>query len=334
MQAEILARVFRGETVESIHRGHLLIVDGTGREIERRGDPETLAFIRSSAKAFQVMPFVASGGADHFGYTEAEIALACASHSGERMHTELAAAMLAKAGLSESALRCGTHTPFSEKRAEEMIAAGEKPTQLHNNCSGKHSAMLAFARFIGADIATYDEFGNPVQKAILEIVEMFTGTPKAEIPIAVDGCAAPNYALSVAAMARAALRLVNPPDHFSEEIKTASSRISRAMMNHPQLVGGSGRLDTILMEAAPGRLVSKIGAEGVWLAAVPPCETWPDGLGIAMKIEDGDDRRARAAVSVEILRRLRLIGPDGLAGLSPLPVTNRRGDVVGRVECY
>ena len=332
MKSEILAKVIRGETVESLHRGHLLIVDGDGREIANIGDAETAAFIRSSAKPFQVVPFLLAGGAERFGFLESEIALACASHSGERIHTTLAEKILKKIGLAEADLRCGAHLPFDEKRAEEMIRNGEKPTQLHNNCSGKHAAMLAFCLMTGADIKTYDLIESPIQQAILETVADFCETPKDEIPLAVDGCAAPNFALSVRSMAKGFLKLVFPPEDFDEALKNACRRVCQAMMNYPELVGGTERLDTLLMNAARGKFISKIGAEGVWLCGVLPNERWKKGLGIAMKIEDGDDKRARAVVSIEVLRQLGIFGESNLKEYSPLPIKNRRGDVVGRVE--
>ena len=332
MQAEILAKVIRGETVESVHRGHLLIIDGEDNEIVQIGDADTVAFIRSSAKAFQLIPCLLSGAAEKFGFIESEIALACASHSGEKIHVETAAKMLQKIGLNESDLRCGTHTPFDEKRAEEMIRAGEKPTQLHNNCSGKHSAMLAFAKHIGADIKNYDLIDNPIQQAILETVAQFTETPKDEIPTAIDGCCAPNFALSVRAMAKSFLKLVFPPEDFDDELREACRRIVTAKMNYPELVGGTDRLDTLLMNAARGKIISKIGAEGVWLCGVLPNQTYKKGLGIAMKIEDGDDKRARAVISVEVLRQLGIFETETLQQISPLPIKNRRGETVGRVE--
>lgn len=332
MQAEILAKVIRGETVESVHRGHLLIIDGEGNEIANIGDAENVAFIRSSAKAFQLIPCLLSGAAEKFGFIESEIALACASHSGEKIHTVIAEKMLKKAGLNESDLRCGTHTPFDEKRAEEMIKAGEKPTQLHNNCSGKHAAMLAFAKHIGADLKTYDLIENPIQQAILETVAQFTETPKDDIPIAVDGCCAPNFALSVRAMAKSFLKLVFPPEDFDENLREVCRRIVTAKMNYPELVGGTDRLDTLLMNAARGKIISKIGAEGVWLCGVLPNQTYKKGLGIAMKIEDGDDKRARAVISVEVLRQLGIFNAETLRQISPLPIKNRRGEIVGRVE--
>lgn len=332
MEAEILARVIRGETIESIHRGHLIILDGEGNRIAQIGNPETVAFIRSSAKPFQALPFLTSGAAERFGFLEDEIALACASHSGEKIHTALAEKMLRKTGLSEGDLKCGAHFPFNEQRAEEMIRAGEQPTQLHNNCSGKHAAMLAFAKHSGADIKTYELAENPIQKAILEIVAAFTEIPEEEIPTAVDGCAAPNFALPLSAMAKGFVKLVFPPKNLDENLREACRRIITAMMSYPELVGGSERLDTILMQAERGKFISKIGAEGVWLCAVLPSPQWKKGLGIALKIEDGDDKRARAVVSVEILRQLGIFEAEKLKEYSPLPIKNRRGDTVGRVE--
>ncbi len=332
MQSEILAKVIRGETVESVHRGSLLIIDGDGNEIVSLGNPETVAFIRSSAKPFQVLPFLMSGGAGRFGFLESEIALACASHSGEKIHTAIAERMLKKIGLAESDLRCGAHLPFNEARAEEMIRAGEKPSQLHNNCSGKHAAMLAFALATGADIKTYDLIENPIQQAILQTIADFCDTPKDQIPIAVDGCCAPNFALSLRAMAKGFLKLVFPPETFDGERREACRRVREAMMNYPELVGGTDRLDTLLMAAARGKFISKIGAEGVWLCGVLPSEKWQKGLGIAMKIDDGDDKRARAVVSVEVLRQLGIFSADKLKNYSPLPIKNRRGETVGRTE--
>ena len=190
MNAEILATVIRGETAESLHRGHLVVIDGDGNTITSLGNPETVTFWRSSAKPFQAIPFLMSGAAERFGFLEDEIALACASHSGEVRHAEIAAQMLRKIGLSEADLRCGSHLPFNEKRAEEMIRRGEKPTQLHNNCSGKHAAMLAFAKQTNADLLTYDQLENPIQQRILECVSKFTDVPKEKIQIGVESVVA------------------------------------------------------------------------------------------------------------------------------------------------
>lgn len=334
MNSEILAEVIRGETVESVHRGHLLILDGDGETLYKIGDPETVTFFRSAAKSLQVIPFLSSGGAEHFGYAEKEIALACASHSGEKMHVELAAEMLEKIGLSEKDLRCGAHLPFGEKRAEEMIRAGEKPTQLHNNCSGKHAAMLAFAKFTGADLETYEHLENPVQQKILETIALFTDVPIGEIKTATDGCCAPNFAVSLEAMARSFVKLIKPPDNFDEKLKNVCRKIVEANLNFPELIGGSERLDTLLLNQGNRQFITKIGADGVWMCGVLPSEKFPKGAAIALKIEDGDDKRARAVVSVEVLRRLGIFEKETLAEISPLPVLNRRGETVGQVKAY
>jgi len=332
MQSEILVKVIRGETVESVHRGHLIVLDGDGKTIAALGSPEIVTFIRSSSKPFQVLPFLTSGGAEKFGFSEDEIALACGSHSGEKIHIELAAKMLEKAGYNESDLRCGAHAPFYEKRAEEMVRAGEEPTQLHNNCSGKHAAMLAFAKHIGADAKTYESLENPVQQGILDIFSIFTETPRNEIKIGIDGCAAPNFAVSLKAMAKAQAKLIYPPQTFDENLKRVCRRIVSAMINFPELIGGSERLDTLMLQAGRGKFVSKIGAEGVWLAGVLPSEKWKKGLGIALKIEDGDDKRARAVASIEILRQFGIFDAETLIDYSPMLMKNRRDKTVGRVE--
>ena len=331
-QSVPLATVSRGDVIESIHRGHLVVIDGEGNTILSFGDPDTVTFIRSAAKPFQLMPCLLSGAADRFGFTETEIALACASHSGESVHVKTAAGMLAKAGLSEADLRCGHHFPFDEKHTSEMIRSGEKPNQLHNNCSGKHSAMLAYAKHLGADLASYEDPSNHIQQEILKAVSLFAGVTASEIPVAVDGCSAPNYALPLRAMAKSFLNLVAPPAHFDEKTRESCGRISAAMMNHPELVGGTERLDTLVMQAAPGKVVCKVGAEGVWLCGVVPSAEWPTGLGIALKIEDGDDKRGRPVVGIELMRRLGVLRSEALAAYSPLDIKTRKGQVVGKVE--
>ena len=331
MNSEILAHVVRGETVESIHRGHFVVVDGNNDIIGAGGDPTTITFFRSACKALQAMPFVSSGGAERFGFTDREIALACASHSGEPMHVAVAAGMLAKSSFTEADLRCGTHLPFNEAEAERLLMAGERPSQLHNNCSGKHAAMLAFAKYIDADAGTYESIENPIQQAILQTVAEFSELPINEIKIGVDGCAAPNFAMPLTAMARCFANLIRPPDSFGDDTRRACSRIVSSMIDHPELIGGTERLDTMLMKTASGRLISKVGADGVWLCGILPNDEYPTGLAIVLKIEDGDDKRARPVVAVEILRTLGLLKMNELPQLSPLLVRNRRGDEVGHV---
>ncbi len=331
MESEILAKVIRGETIESIHRGHLIVLDGDGETLFALGNPETVTFWRSSAKSFQAIPFLKNGAAERFGFSEKEIALACGSHSGEAIHVETAARMLEKIGLSEAHLRCGDQLPFDDKRADEMIREREKPTQLHNNCSGKHAAMLAFAKNIGADTETYEQLENPVQQAILDCVAEFSGVPRDKIKIGIDGCGAPNFAVPVRAMALSFARLVHPPKNFDDETREACRRIVSATIACPEMIGGTNRLDTMIIQAAHGKIVSKIGAEGVYSAGVLPSPRWKKGLGIAFKIEDGDDKRARAVVIIELLRQLEILDAETLREFSPLAIKNRRGDTVGKV---
>ena len=331
MEPEIIARVVRGETVESIHRGHIVMIDGERNRVAALGDPDTVTFLRSACKALQAMPLMTSGAADAFRFTEEEIALACASHSGEPDHVRVAAGMLAKLGLSEADLRCGAHLPFNEAEAERMLRAGETPTQLHNNCSGKHAGMLAVARHTGADIAKYEQRDSPVQIAILETISQFAELPADRIGIGIDGCAAPNFAMPLSAMAVSFLNLMSPPEGFGSSVRNACGRIVSAMLEHPELIGGTDRLDTMLMRAASEKIISKVGADGVWLCGVLPNPRWPGGLAIALKVEDGDDKRARPVVAVHLLRKLGILAGSDLPEVSPMALRNRRGDLVGRV---
>jgi L-asparaginase II len=305
-QPESLVEVRRGSITESRHRGHVVAVDGDGRRIARLGEPEKLlTYLRSSAKPIQAVPLVASGAADRFDFDEREIALACASHNGEPVHEETARSMLRKIGLDETALKCGTHEPLSREVAQEMRERGERPRVLQNNCSGKHAGMLALALHLSAPTETYDQPDNPVQLSIARTVEQFSGVALEDIAVGVDGCGVPVFGVNVQAMALIYACLVSAPDQFDEQTRAASRRIVAAMTGHPELIGGPHeRFDTVLMRAAGGRVVSKIGAEGVYTAGVLPCERWPRGLGLAFKIEDGEDRRARPTVVIESLRQL------------------------------
>jgi len=333
METPILARVIRGETVESVHRGHLIAVGGEGAVLLSVGDPGTVTFFRSACKPLQAIPLITTGASHAFGLTDDEVALACASHSGERVHVRVAAKMLRKTGLSERHLQCGKHLPFSDKETKRLLRGNEKITQLHNNCSGKHAAMLAVAKHIGANPATYVSTDHPVQLAILKTISMFCEIPVQKIAIGIDGCCVPNYAMPLNAMARGFLNLIAPRNDFADErIRSASKRIVSAMARYPALIGGTERLDTILMMAAPGKIISKVGADGVWMCGILPSARFPNGAAIALKVEDGDDKRARPAVAIELLRSLGVLSKTDLAEFSPMSIENRRGDAVGRVE--
>lgn len=332
MNPEILAKVIRGETIESIHRGHIIVLDGDGNEVFTLGDPDFVTFFRSAAKPFQAIPFLLSGAAKRFGFSENEIALACASHSGEKIHVEIAEKMLSKIGLSEADLRCGSHYPFHLESMHNLIRANVKPNQLHNNCSGKHAAMLAFAKQIGADLQNYEHIENPIQQQIFQTISDFTETPKDEIKLAIDGCAAANFGLSLRGMARSFAKLVFPAEDFDDELREACRRIVSAYMSYPELIGGTERLDTLVMQSAHRKMICKVGAEGLWLCGILPSPKWKRGLGIALKIEDGEDLRARTVVGIELLRQLEILVEEDLSELSPMPIKNWRGDLVGKVQ--
>lgn len=334
--AEPLVEVRRGAITESRHRGHIAVMEGNGSLAAYAGFPNTVTFLRSSAKPFQAIPILASGTADRFGFTDKEVALACGSHSGEPIHTEIAAGILKKAGVDASALKCGVHEPYSPEAAHALREKGQPPTVLHNNCSGKHAAMLAFARHLGAPLESYTNPEHPIQLAIARIVSQFSGIPVEDLSVGVDGCAVPVFGITVRAMALAYVRLVSTPTDFEKPVRDACERIVRAMTTYPELIGGTTeRLDTEIMRAAPGAIVSKVGAEGVYTAGVLPCEDWPQGIGLALKIEDGDDRRARPTVVIESLRQLGVLRDKSLEHVSRyafFPVHNHGGDLVGEIR--
>ena len=333
---EPLVEVRRGEIVESRHRGHVVAVDGRGRVVARLGEPETVTYLRSSAKPHQAVPLVATGAADRFGFTPPELAVACGSHSGEPLHEETVAGMLRKIGLAESALKCGAHDPFSREAAEKLRRENSPPRVLQNNCSGKHTGMLALALHLGAPTETYDHPDNPVQQAIFRTVAQFSDVATGDLAVATDGCGVPVFGMPVRAMALMYARLVAPPAEFDAETTRACARLVAAMTGSPQMVGGTReRLDTELMRATGGRVISKVGAEGVYTVGVLPCESWPHGLGLALKIEDGEDRRARPTVVIESLRQLGALSDEAHAALAPYAsflIRNHRGDTVGQVR--
>ena len=334
--AEPLVEVRRGALTESRHRGHIVAVEPNGRIVRYLGAPENVTFLRSSAKPFQALPLVVSGAADHFDFNDREVALACASHNGEPIHTELAASMLKKIGLGPEALKCGIHEPYSQQVARELRERGNQPNVLQNNCSGKHAGMLALAKYLGADIENYDSPENPVQIAAGRTIASFSGVPVDDLAVAIDGCGVPVFGITVKAMALAYAKLVSPSAEPDETTRAACRRIVDVMTRYPELIGGTtDRLDTEIMRSSPGRIVSKVGAEGVYTAGVLPCEEWPSGLGLALKIEDGNDHRARPTVVIEALRQLGVLRDESLEFVSRyafFPIKNPRGDMVGEIR--
>ncbi|MEI9992263.1 MAG: asparaginase [Rhizomicrobium sp.] len=319
MTNPILVELTRGELVESVHRGVLAVVDADGAVVASLGDIAAPVYSRSSLKPMQAMVLVESGAAEAFGLSDEEIALACASHSGEPMHTTRVAAWLARIGLSEKDLACGAHPSRYEPVAEAMIRAGEKPTRLHNNCSGKHAGFLTVARHWDVATAGYERIDHPVQQAVAAVLKDLSGA--ADLPYGIDGCAAPNFATSLREFARAAARMASGKG-LAKPRADAAKRILGAMIKHPELMSGTGRVCATLIRASDGAAAVKTGAEGFFGGWLPG-----RGLGIAIKIDDGAGRAAETVIAA-VLDRLGLLG-DGAKAVLRAPVLNTRGAMVG-----
>jgi L-asparaginase II len=345
MPAEPLFEATRGNIVESVHYGSIAVVDSTGRLISSYGDPEAVAFFRSSAKTFQALPFVEHGGVEYFGFSPRELSIACASHQGSDMHVQVVEEMQKKAGLQESDLQCGIHLPSDLSAYRSLIQRNEQPTPNLNNCSGKHSAMLAYARMRGLPPETYLEIDHPIQQDILAAFAEMCRLSAKEVELGTDGCSAPNFAVPLFSAALAMARLCDPRE-LSEGGASASRKITSAMTTHPEMISGYGDFDCELMKAGAGRIVCKRGAEGYQILGLLPGTLRPDspGIGIALKVSDGDASRAsldqgpvarvRPAVTLEILRQLGALSSEqrqALADFGPeKSIRNHRGLVTGR----
>ncbi len=330
----VLIEVRRGAIVESRHRGAIVILEPDGRVISCLGDDGLTISTRSTIKPIQAIPLVASGAADQFQLTPRELAVACASHDGEPIHTDTVAGMLARAGLNESHLLCGAHRPYSEETARKLECEGRPFTQLHNNCSGKHAGMLMTALKLGHPIEDYISADHPIQR---EIIEIFTEIAELdEKPVtAIDGCSAPTFGVSLRSLALAFARLAGPWQKISTEMAEAVKRIIAAMTMHPEMVGGTKAVfDTDLIRATRGRVIAKVGAESSYAIAVLPCQQFARGLGISLKIEDGT-ARARQPVVVEVLAQLGLLSDEEMAALKEYHcpvVTNYQRLAVGEIR--
>jgi len=320
-----LARTTRSGAVESEHHGHVAVADAEGRLVGWAGDPHARFYLRSSAKPLQALSVVASGAYEAFGMTPAELAVCCASHSGSREHRETVAGLLAKAGLGEEHLQCGTHLPGDAEARRELEATGRPPTPLHNNCSGKHAGMLVTAKQMGAPLGTYLSLDHPVQQTILRNLSALSGVPVGDIHIGVDGCGAPVHRLPLSAMATAFARVAsgrNMPD----TLLPAAVAIRRAMAAHPHMVSSRGDFNDCFLDAFRGDTVAKSGAEALFCAGFAR-----SGVGFAVRIADGNSR-AMPPVVVRVLGQIWPNAESALMYFDRLPVTNCRGHEVGWVE--
>ncbi|MEO1640060.1 MAG: asparaginase [Pseudomonadota bacterium] len=317
-----LVEIWRGDHLESLHQGHAVVCDAQGEVVEAWGDPSALIYPRSSCKMVQALPLLESGAGAHL--TDTQLALACASHNGAAIHTEMVRAWLDDLGLSDDAFRCGPQPPGDKPAREALIRAGDTPCQYHNNCSGKHSGFLTLAKHLNAG-PEYVEIDHPVQVAIKAAFEEVTGE---DSPFhAIDGCSAPNHACTVHGLARG-MAFFASAGARSDGRSKAAVKLAGAMARHPEYVAGEGRACTALMRAMDHKVTVKTGAEGVFIAIIPEKQ-----LGVALKITDGATRASEAAITA-ILVRLGVLDaahPTAQAYMQPA-VKNWRGLVTGQVR--
>jgi L-asparaginase II len=315
-----LVRTTRGGFPECVHLGSIAVVDEKGSLIAGVGDAHGLNFTRSALKPLQALGFVEDGGMDRFGFDSQMLALMCASHGGEPVHVRIAQRILERIGARESDLHCGCHPPSFYTHTDTSIPPGMRFNQLHHNCSGKHGGFLAFCRMHGQPFAGYLDPDSPLQRRVRASVERFAG--RSDLPMGIDGCSAPNFAMPLSSLAHAFCRLAQ-----GETPELAA--LAYAMKRHPDLVSGTARSDLMLMTTGGGDWVSKVGAEGVQAIGVRA-----QGIGIAIRVADGN-RRALQVATVAVLQQLGLLGNPAatpLAKMDQRVIRNYRGLEVGAVE--
>jgi len=324
-----LAAITRSQYIESVHSGYVCVVDANGNIQFSLGDPNTRVYFRSAAKPIQVIPFLESGAAEAFGFSMQEIAIACASHTGQRMHQETIRKLLERLQLDEGQLHCGIMEPYNKKERERLIREGKKPSVLHNSCSGKHIAMMALALYRGYSLEDYEKKEHPVQQEILKAIAAFTDEDPKSIPLGIDGCGVPVFLLPIhkIALAYAYLMAWSTDDRHPHHM--ASQKVCEAMWEHPEMVAGEGEFCTELMRAAKGLMIGKIGAEAIYCVGVknPP-------IGICVKIGDGSERALFPAV-LHALKELRLLNDDVFDALQHWyqPVLyNHQGKAIGEIR--
>ena len=340
-----ILEITRGRVLESTHFGSIAVVDSTGKLLHSYGDPYTVAFLRSSAKPFQALPFVERGGVEYFNLTQSELALACASHETSQMHLDAVKAMQAKIGIQESDLQCGPHLPGDASKLRMVIQQGITPTPNFNNCSGKHTAMLAHAKMRGLPLENYLAPEHPIQQDILAAFSEMCGIEKEKVELGVDGCSAPNFAVPLLNSALGMARMCDPRT-VSETRGTACKKITSAMMAHPEMVSNYGEFDCELMKVGAGKIVTKRGAEGFQIIGLMPGVYGENGIGIAFKVTDGDAAhmndnlestpRVRPAITLEILRQLNILDEAQLQSLAKFgpekTLKNYAGLVTGKSQ--
>ncbi len=331
----ILVEAWRGDIVESFHRGAYAVVDAAGAVVAARGDIARPVYPRSAIKILQALPLVESGAAERFGLTDDELALACASHDGEAAHVRTAAGVLSKAGLDDSVLECGTHWPYNEAAKLALAAAGEQPSALHNNCSGKHAGFVCLGCVMAGEadrrafLSGYVAPDHPLMREVNAAVESATGCNLARAPRATDGCSIPTFGIALTQLAHAFARVATGQG-LTPGRAAAAKRLRAAVAAAPFMVGGSTRVDSRVMAVFGERVFCKVGAEGMYCAALPDA-----GWGLALKMDDGNNARACEVAVAALFEALGVARNDAeralLAGLSNVTLRNWRGIEVGRL---
>jgi len=345
VNAQTIFETTRGGIVESTHYGSIAVVDSNGKLIASHGDPYTVAFLRSSAKPFQALPFVERGGVEHFNFSSRELSIACASHEGSDMHVQTVEEMQKKIGIEETRLQCGVHMPGDVDAFKSLINDNKLPTANRNNCSGKHTAMLAYVKMRGLSLEDYLDPDHPIQQDILVSFAEMCVIPSGEIHLGTDGCSAPNFALPLYNAAYGMARFCDPHE-LSPVRAEACRKIISAMTTHPEMISGYGEFDCELMKAGQGKIVCKRGAEGYQIVGLLPGSLGKDspGIGITFKVTDGDasrmgmdlepSTRVRPAVTLEILLQLGALSSEqgqALGRFGPVKsIQNHRGIVTGQ----
>jgi L-asparaginase II len=334
---EPVIELTRGGIVECVHFGAMAVVDSEGHLLSSIGNPNMVTFPRSSMKPLQVLPFVEDGGPEHYNLTEEELAIMCASHHGTDEHVRVLRSIHAKAGLQESDLQCGVHWPSDKATSQAMRERGEEPTPYRHNCSGKHSGMLAQALLHDLEKESYLSMDNALQERILKTVAEMCGMEPEDMPVGIDGCSAPVFAMPLYNFALAMARLADPSG-LGEVRATACKRVAHAMMAYPEMVAGPGALDSVLMRVMQGKAAVKGGAEGYQMLSLMPgaCGKASPGIGVAFKFSDGDpNRRATHALIVALLNALGFeaeIADESFSRFNVPMLKNWRGLEIGQIR--
>jgi len=326
--SEILIKETRDPIDENIHRGDIVVVNGEGEKIAYLGDPDKLAYMRSAAKPFQAFAVLECGAVDYFGLTEKEFAVICGSHYAEDFHVLAVLSILYKIGLDERYLQCGPSYSISSKVTMDYVKKGVEKKSVFHSCSGKQAGMLAIAAKEGYDAGTYLDITNPVQQKILDVIAYFTEMDREKIIIGIDGCGAPVHGMPLINMAKAYMKLANP-DRVEEKYVGFIRKIAMIMTGYPEMIAGTGAFDTELMKVTKGRLVAKMGSDGIYCVGAMRKD-----MGIAIKIEDGNIK-VLPLVVLETLKQLELISNEELEELKhfyTIDIKNNQGAKIGEIK--